>query len=100
MPNSIKACNRNNHTYHIDVIRNKRKQEFCICLFYREYNDGSPKQHNVAVIDGKSQSVVFKKLFEKGQPSKKISLDYYNSLKLVDNNWESFADKYEQNHRP
>lgn len=99
MPNSIRVDDRHNHIYHIDYSTNTNKNKFWVRLFYREYNDGDPKEHIVAALEGHSNFTIFKKFFKFDQQSKRVDLDYYNSIKILENNWREFADKYEQNHR-
>jgi hypothetical protein len=102
VPISFKACNPYNHIYHIDAYgaaSNDSTGGFEIKLFYREYSDSGPTEYVVAIIRTTDDHVIFERLFEKNQPTKIIDCGFYEAIEKFDDNCESYAKEFEQNHR-
>lgn len=99
---SLKACNRHSHRYLIRRVKKdggaKGAKKFNVLLFYREGQNET--EHHVARIKNDTGTTIFDKLFKPNQPSVPINLDYWQSVRKIDDNWELYADEYEKHHRP
>jgi hypothetical protein len=98
---SIKACNRHSHTYHIEPATSgagTNAQTTAVRLFYR---DGDAEQEQlVARFRNLTGTTIFDKYFAPAQPSVPVNHGRWDAIKDLDNNWKSYADAYQQNHRP
>lgn len=98
---SIKACNRHNHTYHIEESNfgtSSSEQTTEVRLFYRDTE--AEQEQVVARFRDLTGTTIFDKYFKSQQPSVIVNHDRWQAVKDLDNNWESYADAYERNHGP